>query len=228
MKGILNMNENQTPQSVEETVANRHRNMEKRKKIVKIALIVCAVIVVLYLATMALNPDEFVDKLFHGKDGDEIEEIEFYPIDERLDIFEDRDYKECDNRVFYYDSDTGATYSVEVDELARFDPDVRFFYHYFQTVIHGDAETYATYFTLDYEGKIPESFTQQMIYDIRVQPYYSEETGENTYLVEYRILKNNGTFRNDIGSKVSRAQLYTLVEEDGDYRIKSIRPYTKY
>ena len=67
-----------------------------------------------------------------------------------------------------------------------------------------------------------------MIYDIRIQPYYSEETGENTYLVEYRILKNNGTFRNDIGSKVSRAQLYTLVEEDGDYRIKSIRPYTKY
>ena len=228
MKGILDMNENQTPQPVKEAVANRQSNMDKRKKIVKIALIVCAVIVVLYLATMALNPDEFVDKLFHGDEENQSEEIEFYPVDENLDITEDRDYKECDNRVFYYDPDTGATYSVEADELAHFDPDVRFFHHYFQTIIKGDAETYATYFALNYEGKIPESFTQQMLYDIHVQPYYSEETGENTYLVEYRILKNNGTFRNDIGSKVSRAQLYTLVEEDGEYRIASIRSYTKY
>jgi hypothetical protein len=92
----------------------------------------------------------------------------------------------------------------------------------------GDAEAYAEHFVSDYEGELPESFTMQMIYNIRIAPYYSEETGENTYLVEYRILKNNGTFRNDIGSKVSRPMLYTLRDVGGEYFIESIRPFTKY
>ena len=222
------MNENQTPQSREASAFDKRENMRKRKKIVKIALIVCAVIVVLYLATLALNPDELVDRWFHGDEENGPEEIEFYPVDEDLDIFSDPDYLECDRRVFYYDPDSGATYSVEEEDLATIDPAIRFFHEYFQIVIKGDAEAYAACFVPDYEGDLPENFTMQMIYDIRIEPYYGEETGENTYLVEYRILKNNGTFRNDIGSKVSRAQLYTLVEEDGDYRIKSIRPYTKY
>lgn len=222
------MNENQTPQLVDADVAARHENMKKRRKIVKIILIVCAVIVVLYLATLALNPDELVDRIFHGDEGQAGEEIEFYPIDEDLDIFEDREYLEYDNRVFYYDPDAGAEYSVEAEELTRHDPYVRFFYHYFQTIIMGDAEAYAEHFVSDYEGELPESFTMQMIYNIRIAPYYSEETGENTYLVEYRILKNNGTFRNDIGSKVSRPMLYTLRDVGGEYFIESIRPFTKY
>ena len=222
------MNENQTPQPVDTPTAGAGRdNMKLRKKVVKIALIVCAVIVVLYLATLTLDPDALVNRWFHGDEG-EVEEIEFYPVDEDLDIFEDAEYKECDNRVFYYDPDTGATYSVEKEELAQYDAHVRFFYDYFQSVIMGDAVAYAAYFTDDYEGDIPKDFTMQMLYDIRVQPYYSAETGEHTYLVEYRILKNNGTFRRDIGSKVSRAQLYTLREEYGEYRIERIRPFTQY
>lgn len=222
------MNDNQPSQPVDTSVAERRNNMQKRKKIVKIALIVCAVIVLLYLVTLALNPDEFVDKLFHGNEGNEIEEIEFYPVDEDLDIFEDRDYKEYDNRVFFYDPDSGATYSVEKEELAQFDADIRFFYEYFQTIIMGNSEVYADYFVSDYEGDLPGDFTMQMIYDIRIQPYDSEQTEEHTYIVEYRILKNNGTFRNDIGSKVSRAQLYTLREVGGEYLIQTIRPYTQY
>lgn len=221
------MNENPTP-PIDEAVAAKYETMRKRRKIVKIALIVCAVIVVLYLATLALDPDALVERWFHGDEGEEELEIEFYPVDENLDIFEDPDYCECDNRVFYYDPDSGATYSVEEEDLARLDPDIRFFYHYFQTIIMGYATAYADYFVSDYEGELPESFTMQMIYDIRIQPYYSEETGENTYLVEYRILKNNGTFRRDIGSKVSRPQLYTLKETEGEYLIETIRPFTKY
>lgn len=218
------MNENQTSQSIDAAVEAKYNNMKKRKKIVKIGLIVCAVIVVLYLATMALDPD----KLFSDHQEEGSQEIEFYPVDENLNIFEDAEYKEYDNRLFYYDPDTGVTCSVEQEDLIQFEPDVRFFYHYFQTVIMGDFETYAEYFTTDYEGEVPESFTMQMLYDICVQPYYSEETGENTYLVEYRILKNNGTFRHDIGSKVSRAQLYTLREEGGEYLVESIRPFTQH
>jgi hypothetical protein len=222
------MNDNQMPQPHDTSFADKRENMQKRRKIVKIALIVCAVIVVLYLATLALNPDELVDRWFHGDEEEESEEIEFYPIDEDLDIFSDPDYLECDRRVFYYDPDSGATYSVEEEELPTIDPAIRFFHEYFQTVIMGEAEAYAECFVPDYEGELPESFTMQMIYDIHIEPYYSDETGENTYLVEYRILKNNGTFRRDIGSKVSRAQLYTLREIGGDYLVETIRPFTKY
>ena len=215
-----------TPDTPQENEA-RYRQNQRKKKIVKIALICCAVIVVLYLATMALNPDELVDSWFHG-DEQPPQNIEFYPIDEDLNILIDPEYLEYDHRVFYYDADSGATYSVEEEDLATLDPAIRFFYDYFQAVILGDEEAYADCFVSDYDGELPESFTMQMVYDIYVQPYFSEETGENTYRVEYKIHKNNGTFRNDMGSDVSRALLFVLRDRGSSYQIEQITPFTNY
>jgi hypothetical protein len=73
-----------------------------------------------------------------------------------------------------------------------------------------------------------EAFTMQKIYDSQITKYSTEEiettNGNYTkyiYIVEYRILKNNGTFRNDIGDG-SRAQYITITNKSGEFLIDSI------
>ncbi len=222
------MDQNQkTPYTPEENEA-RYQQKKRKKKIVKIALICCAVIVVLYLATLSLNPDTLVDQWFHNDEQQPPQNIEFYPIDEDLDILTDAEYLEYDHRVFYYDADNGATYSVEEENLPTLDAQICFFYDYFNIVILGDEEAYAECFVSDYDKPLPESFTMQMVYDIHVEPYYSERVGKDAYRVEYKIHKNNGTFRNDMGSDVSLPLLFILQEEGSAYRIKQIVPFTQY
>ena len=206
-----------------------HRRVS-RKRAVVIGLIVCAVIVVLSLMTASLDPTQLVEKWFG--DGDQKEnDIYFYAVDESLDIWSDADYAQLDHRVHYSDVQTGATYSLEQEDLVTAEPFARFFYNYFDCVIAGDAEGYALFFTDNYlsQNTLPEDFTPQMIYDIRITPYLAADASQGSaYLVDYKILRNNGTFRRDVGSNASRTLLIRLVEQAGELYIDDIVAYTQY
>ena len=82
-------------------------------------------------------------------------------------IFENLRYLEHDRQI-HYGTDSNQTV-LESEESAP-DPCAKFFYRYFQSIITGDAETYRSYFTSDYLDRVvlPERFTMQMLYDIRV------------------------------------------------------------
>jgi len=223
------MNSNVTPPQDNAGAAARSAGYAKRRKIVKIILIVFAVIIVLYVATMWLNPDELVDRWFSDDNTSDLppQNIEFYPADKDYNIMADEEYLEYDRRISYYDPDSGATYWVEEEEVDSAEPFVKFFHSYFQTVIYGDALNYAEHFSLAYEGELPEDFTMQMVYDIELRPH-ANANGEMCYIVNYKIHKNNGTFRRDIGSDVGREYLFTLVEEGNRLLIVGMRPYTSY
>lgn len=223
------MNSNVTPPQNNADARTRSAEYAKRRKIVKIILIVFAAIIVLYLATMALDPDELVDRWFSGDDASDLppQNIEFYPVDKDYNIMTDEEYLEYDRRISYYDPDSGATYWVEEEELDSAEPFVTFFHSYFQTVIYGDVLNYAEHFSSDYKGELPEDFTMQMVYDIELRPHANAD-GKRSYIVNYKIHKNNGTFRSDIGSDVGREYLFTLVEQDGHLLIADMGPYTSY
>ena len=223
------MNSNTTPPADIAEARARSLQHAKRKKIVKVILIVFAVIIVLYLLMTALNPEEWVKRWF-SKDGegDTIRpNIEFYEADWAYNIMTDEEYLEQDRRVSFYDPDSGATYWVEEDEISSTDEYVQFFHSYFQTIIYGDALNYAEHFSSGYEGELPEKFTMQMVYDISLRPHANAD-GEKSYIVNYKILKNNGTFRRDIGSDEGREYLFTLIEEQGKLVILEMGPYTSY
>ena len=67
----------------------------------------------------------------------------------------------------------------------------------------------------------------QMVYDIELRPH-ANANGAMSYIVNYKIHKNNGTFRSDIGSDVGREYLFTLVEQGGRLLIVDMGPYTSY
>ena len=70
------------------------------------------------------------------------------------------------------------------------------------------------------------AFTPQMIYDTRVESAGIEKNGTATeaynFAVEYKIFRNDGTFRDDILSDSSRRLYFRLTDEGGTLKIDSI------
>ena len=198
------------------------------KKVIGIVALICVGIVVLSLATASLDPEELVSKWF-GNDAAPEQEIDFYPINEDEDIFEREDYMGLDRYLYYTDPMTGETYVPERHELATVDPCLPFFCDYLECIIRGDELTYPLYFSTAYleTNELPEDFTMQMLYDIRIEPYLTGDD-RTAYLLDYKIYRNNGTFRRDIGSNASRTLLIYLAKEQGDFCIDAMLPYTGY
>lgn len=220
------------PEAEEEILAPEQLR-EKRKKIVKRIVIVCVAIVMLYALFTIFVPDSCFEEELPPIPIDQ--NIYLYPVDwEWRDITLDEEYLELDRRIHFFDVDSGASYSVEAEDLPTVSDEIRFFYDYFQILILGDAELYADLFAPEYGGtyEIPEEFTPQMVYDIHIEPYFSETGEEDTYKVFYKIAKNDGTFRDDIGEiggvDVGCDMLFVLRPDGNSYLIENITRFTRH
>ena len=160
----------------------------------------------------------------------EDEKIVFHDVIENQDIEQNERWLERDRQIYF---GTQYTYqAIDEETVSSLGDYAEFFYAFFTSIIHGDAETYATFFEDSYpKSKLPKSFTKQMLFET-----YALEYGDNVevlsdgqeikvkdFVVEYKILENNGTFRNDLASSVAKPQYYRLItDEKGEIRIHSI------
>ena len=134
------------------------------------------------------------------------------------DIMQYPPYLALNRKVFYCadPSGYGASLEVSAETLSNFDNRVSFLYFYLQTVIAGDEAMYNALFNETYyEKHQPHGFFYpQMIYDasIRYQGGEDQSNGDRLelYVLSYKIHRNDGSFRRDIGSDMSREQLITL------------------
>ena len=140
-----------------------------------------------------------------------------------------------DRQLWYHAGGVGVGGPLEDDgSWNGYNDAVRFFTKYFRTVIAGDAGTYNTFFTDRYfrDADPYVRFAPQMLYDIHVYEL-SETTGQDgtttwTFQVEYRIRRNDGTFRNDMDSDGVRPLLFVLYgDAEGNVKIDSIEYYRK-
>lgn len=153
----------------------------------------------------------------------------YYPIDHDLDITTVKEYMELDRDIHYKNG--SETIMITDANLEFYDKDVQFFKTYFDCAIRGDYEAYNALFTPHYyETNEPYySFTQQMIYDIEIEKLSEAESTQGTvyaYNVSYKIYRNNGTFRNDIGSDGAKTLYFELLESDNTVLIDRITYYT--
>ena len=208
---------------MEEQEARRQRSKKMRKKAIPILAGVLTVMIVLPVALILI---------LQGIQSDEYEEPDFgnYYFYEPYagDIMNYDVYLNLDRDVHYYDNYNGYGLMEFIDEKST-DPKLLFLYQYLQTVISGDTAHYNTLFS-DFYYQTHErqtDFAQQMLYDITVYLYSYEalDGGEAryTYALEYKIYKNNGTFRRDIGSDMSRHQFVVLhTYADGSMEIDDL------
>lgn len=217
-------------ENIETKDAKTERNKQKKGIIIAFALML-SVILVWYAVIPGVN--YVVNAVKQSKKSeytsdymDHIKSFAFYPADYTEDITKDDEYMQKNRYISYQKG--GDTYIITDGDYSGYDSTVEFFARYFDTVINGNYEEYDSYFTDKYfeEQSNKESFTPQKLYDIVVR-FKGTSTVDGAvsyiYYVDYKIFKNNGTFRNDIESDSSRTLVYELyVYDDGNILINYI------
>ena len=214
---------------------NNKKEKSKKKIAVLCALLGLCVLGVLSWVLLYCIPEKDVNPMFDSEKQEEIigmygstQSYIYYPIDHNLQVMNEREYLDLDRSIYY--TKGAETIAILDEDFANYTADVQFFRNYFNLAILGKYSEYNALFTEHYyESNEPYySFTQQMIYDINI-----EKLGEGTvrgmdsysYNVSYKIHRNNGTLRNDIGSDGSKTLNFTLVDCDGTILIDSIDYY---
>ena len=151
----------------------------------------------------------------------------FESPDYDADIFSDPDYADIDKTVMF---ENGAeTYPLTSDGFSRESSLV--FIDYFDALRKGDLQALRALYSDEFasgQGAIPD-FTMQRVYDAVVSFVGTERNEDGTdtdiYVVNYKIMKNDGTFRRDIDSDSSRPQVFYLKVFGSEWRICDIRFY---
>ena len=206
----------------------RERSKRLRKKVIPI--LSCALVLLIglpILLTVILQnlQKDINDTALSGDDSDYF----FYePYDG--DIMAYDVYLKLDREIGYYDNMKGYG-MLDVVTPAHENANLRLIYRYLQSIIAGNAEEYNSLFHQDYfkTHSAQSEFAQQMLYDMRIYLYSSEEVGNSetlySYCLDYRIYKNNGEFRRDIGSDMIRSVFLVLREDAaGNVSIENLVP----
>ncbi|MBR6411195.1 MAG: hypothetical protein IKS35_07415 [Clostridia bacterium] len=196
-------------------------------RILKIAGFTVGAIVIVYLILILA---EHLVQNRSKQPARETETYYFYPADYEEDISQDQVYMGLDRSVYYTIPNMGTTESLDNENLPQHDGYVNFLYQMIQFIISGDRDGYQSCLSQNClsEMKISEipEFTAQKLYNIEITEYRTDEENSRVYILEYMIYRNNGTFRQDIGSNSSRKQYLTVILTDGTYKIDSIVNYT--
>jgi len=97
--------------------------------------------------------------------------------------------------------------------------------------MHGDAEAVCSFFAESYfdSHKRWEKITMQKLYDMRVEYLKNVDVTDDGipktkwyYKVTYKIMENDGTFRDDLISDATKAQYYVLTDDGWEMKITDI------
>ncbi len=198
--------------------------LAENRRLKKRMLAVLAVVFGIVILSTALIVILYFVSLPTETDGGANAEIEFYPP-YTGDIFEFEEYLAYDRNVYYFDGYVRR--SVEEEHLEEYDGNVRFLYHFLKIMTEGDAEAYNACFTKN--PNVP-AFSQQMIYEAEIE-YLSNTAEANgdrvyTYCLKYKIHRNDGSLRDDVGSDGIIPQ-YAVLRATPDGRISVDALYTE-
>lgn len=199
--------------------------MKKNKKLalsVIIIFVAAALCGGLYMLLTQKEAEPF-SASFVYKTGREIPSYIFYEPEYNADISLDPEYAEEISYLYY--TENGLTRCITDESYAASGRFAEFFGEYFNLLKRGETETFnalhtARYFVFNRECT---DIAPQRVYDIHVEYLFASKVSDPDYgqiekhvlRVAYKIMKNDGTFRSDVGSDASRAQYLELIERNG-------------
>ena len=203
---------------------------EKRKKkpaVIFISVIGCVVVVVsmVYLILYLISRNNIPKTA-----GD----VFLYEPDYNAQIMTEEDYLIKDRRISY--SDGFGTWPI-YDENGVYhtsDEVQLFLIEYINDLIKGDAAGLKAKYSdeLVKKLKLPDKMTQQRIYETKLTELSKKEITENgnTYFeyefkIDYKIMRNDGTFRVDLASDSVKGQYFTIMQTDGEIIITKVVEY---
>ena len=206
----------------------KHKKGNVLNKVLAIFILIILWISLLYFCILGILSGFSSEKKPVANDSIE-SVIQFANIDWDEDIFQNERWLERDRQIYF--GDTYIFRAIDSESSKKLGDHAVFFYDYFSSIINGDAALYSTFFADSYPRlSLPNKFTKQKLFDIYALKYDGLVTDKNeeelqtiNFIVEYKILENNGTFRDDLPSSVARKQLYRLItDEMGNIKIHSI------
>ena len=199
---------------------NETMDLKAQKRKLKIIILsvfgISLLIAVVYFIVLSLPPKKTESTDY----TDALTDYTFYSVVDE-NIFEDEDYTEEMRKINFSDVSEGIKeYILNEENISDCEASVVFMYNYINYIISGDVEKYNSCFSQAYYEKVyPKSyFTMQRLYDINL--YKVDERYEDGYAIyifklDYKILKNNGTFRKDISSSASRTKTIYVTNREG-------------
>lgn len=152
--------------------------------------------------------------------------------EEGFDIMEYDEYLNLNRVIMFSDKNSGVAYSVDESNYKGVGADVELVYELINAVISGDSNTYNSF--INDESKYIDCFTQQQIYDVEISRQSEEFINnegkvytEYVVILTYKIHENNGSFRKDIESDVSKPQYLVINNSTGEYKVMDI-VYVRY
>ncbi|MBR6514440.1 MAG: hypothetical protein IKT46_06375 [Clostridia bacterium] len=186
---------------------------QKKKIIIVFAVVISALVILGVLSLILERIDLF---------SDPVPEYEFYIPLEDEEYLTDPDYLQMD-RVLRYTDTMGQQWFI-YDEDSCGELGAKFFFVYFSVLEYGDAQALNELYS-DELGNF-DPFTPQRTYHKEVKYRSSGEVDDKTsyitYSLDYNIMKNDGSFRRDIGSDMSRTQYVTVYYTEDDIWIESV------
>ena len=143
----------------------------------------------------------------------------FHTADFDEDIFQDENYLMQNRFITYGGRHIGAE---RIFDRERFSREAAFLAQLLEYAINGDAKSYYAPFTRELLSRtsefiVVEDFTMQRLYNIEIELISKREEMSggrairfSEYKVSYKIMRNNGTFRNDMGSDMVYPLVYSL------------------
>lgn len=219
------MQEEQDRSRLEEEISRTSQASRRlKKRILTVVLIAVAVLSLLYGLTVllesALTPSQ-------DDEGTTLPSVTYFPPDYEYDIMEDPDYLALDRRIYYTH---GSERFILTDEnIQEYGPAVQTLRKMIESIIAGDHESYNALFSSNYfavDGRAPEEeFTMQRVYGIElilegesrhIDPATGKTYTQYEVVVSYKINRNDGTFRRDLGHDDARKQYFVLSNQAGD------------
>ena len=208
-----------------------------KRRIIVIAVVSLILIIVLYFAVSGLS--SLLDDQHEKPESGSSDRIYFYPADYEEDITTDLEYMGLIRDISLKYSNSDLTISLSPDDYDAHGEIVFFMTELINSIIDGDVKKYNESFSPEYfKDSLPKkSFTPQKLYGgsdtlgIRITIVSEEELHDpqtgivyNKYQtkLEYMIFKNNGTFRDDVGSDGMRPVHYTVSNKSGKLLIDKV------
>ena len=155
----------------------------------------------------------------------------FHEVDFSTDILSDPDYLALDRSISFKQGNQ----TITIDRTFRSENGtVEFMLDYLDCIISGDYKSYGEFFSKLYfeTEKIPEIFTMQRIYEITIEFLGETPTVESNknyteyrLSLDYKINRNDGTLRNDMGSDCFRTQYFLITNREGELKIDTIKSF---
>lgn len=201
---------------------------DRRKRPAVVFLSIIGILVALVLATYIIL--YFVSK---NNRPDTSGDVFLYEPDYNVDIMQDEEYIVLDRSVKYSDgigswpiSDTDGIYTKNDVQLFLID--------YIDDLVRGDALSIREKYSDNVLKalKLPQKFTQQRVYDIMFTELSKTEVndGNDTFFryefkAEYKIMRNDGTFRRDLASDSVKGQYLTIEHRGEEIKITKVVEY---